>query len=79
MEKAMKLVIKGVASIHVDVTESGKICIEQYDDIIGEQVFVYLTLEQFRVIEKWVTCNYLDIANLWNDGIEVEADDDSEA
>ena len=79
MEKAMNLVIKGVASVNVDVTDSGKICIEQYDELIGEPVFVYLTLEQFRIIEKWVTSNYLDIANAWNDGIEVEADDDSEA
>ena len=79
MEKAMNLLIKGVTPVSVDVTNSGKICIEQYDDIIGEQVFVYLTLDQFRIIEKWVTKNYLDIANAWNDGIEVEADDGSEA
>ncbi len=79
MEKAMNLVIKGVASVNVDVTDSGKICIEQYDETIGEQVFVYLTLEQFRIIGRWVDKHYLDIANAWNDGIEVEADDDSEA
>ena len=77
MEKAMNLVIKGVASVNVDVTDSGKICIEQYDEIIGEPIFVYLTLEQFRIIGRWVDKHYLDIANAWNDGIEVT--DDSEA
>lgn len=73
----MNLVIKGVASVNVDITDSGKICIEQYDETIGELVFVYLTLEQLRIIGKWVDKNYLDIANAWNDGIEVT--DDSEA
>ena len=73
----MNLVIKGVASVNVDITDSGKICIEQYDETFGESVFVYLTLEQFRIIGKWVDKNYLDIANAWNDGIEVT--DDSEA
>jgi len=79
MEKAMNLVIKGVTSVNVDVIDSGKICIEQYDETIGEQVFVYLTLEQFRIIGRWVDKNYLDIAYAWNDGVEMEADDDSEA
>jgi hypothetical protein len=73
----MNLVIKGVASVNVDITDSGKICIEQYDETFGELVFVYLTLEQLRIIGKWVDKNYLDIANAWNDGIEVT--DDSEA
>ena len=75
----MNLVIKGVTSVNVDVIDSGKICIEQYDETIGEQVFVYLTLEQFRIIGRWVDKNYLDIANAWNDGVEMEADDYSEA
>lgn len=66
----MNLVIKGAASIHVDVTESGKICIEQWDETINEPVFVYITLEQFRAIEKWVAENYLDIAGAWNGGVE---------
>jgi hypothetical protein len=73
----MNLVIKGVASVNVDITDSGKICIEQYDETFGELVFVYLTLEQLRIIGKWVDKNYLDIANAWNDGIEVT--DDSKA
>ena len=66
-----------MASVNVDITDSGKICIEQYDETFGELVFVYLTLEQLRIIGKWVDKNYLDIANAWNDGIEVT--DDSEA
>ena len=66
----MNLVIKGSASIRVDMTDSGKICLEQLDDTIGEPAFVYLTLEQFRAVEKWVADNYLDIAEAWNSGVQ---------
>lgn len=66
----MNLVIKGSASIRVDMTDSGKICLEQLDDTIGEPAFVYLTLEQFRAVEKWVADNYLDIVEAWNSGVQ---------
>lgn len=65
---------KGIESLNVEYTKAGKICIEQLDQLTNEIVFVYLTLDQFKVIEKWVDTNYLEILEAWNDGVEDEAE-----
>jgi hypothetical protein len=68
LEKAMEL--KGIDSIYVDYTQSGKIAIEQWSDEHDCPVTIYITVDQFRNIEKYVNTHYLDILAAWNDGVE---------
>jgi hypothetical protein len=67
-EKAMQL--KGSDSIYVEYTESGVIAIEQWSHETRCPVTIYITVEQFRNIEKYVREHYLDILAAWNDGVE---------
>ena len=67
--------LKGVEAVEVFMTVRGKIGIRQDSIEFGEPVCVFVTLEQFRIIEKWVLKNEVDIYEAWNFGVE----DDSEA
>lgn len=67
--------LKGVEAVEVFMTVGGKIGIRQDSFEFGEPVCVFVTLEQFRLIEKWVLKNEVEIDEAWNFGVE----DDSEA
>ncbi len=64
--------LKGTDVIHVDYTSAGKIAVEQWCEDSKEPMFVYMTLDQFRTISKWIDKNYLDIVGAWNDGVDDE-------
>lgn len=64
--------IKGTESIHVSFTAAGKIAIEQWSSEHGEPVCIYITLDQFKEIDRWADENYLEILEAWNGGVEDE-------
>lgn len=65
--------LKEIDAVEVDITVYGKIVLTQ---TTGEENFVYLTLDQFRAIQKWVDESIGAISYLWNNGI-VDEDDDN--
>jgi hypothetical protein len=67
--------LKATQSLHVDYLSNGHICISQHSYELGKIVDIFLTLEQFKAIEKWVNENYLEILGAWNGGVA----DDSQA
>ena len=71
--------IKEIDGIEVYITINGRIALKQNSIKYGCPTITFLTLNQFSLIEDWVFKNKDEIELLWNDGIEVEADDDSEA
>lgn len=60
-------------SAEVGIASNGKIYIEQYCDHLKEPVYVYLSLDQFRIIENWVFKNQDEIELAWNGGVSNEA------
>jgi hypothetical protein len=68
--------LKEIDAVEVGITVYGKIILRQ---TTSEENFVYLTLDQFRSIQKWVDENIGAITYLWNDGVvdEVDEDDDN--
>lgn len=68
--------LKEIDAVEVGITVYGKIILRQ---TTSEENFVYLTLDQFRSIQKWVDESIGAITYLWNDGVvdEVDEDDDN--
>jgi hypothetical protein len=66
---------KDVEGFRVYPTQGGKIAIVQKSFEFGKDVHVFLTLEQFSNLQRWVLNNSCEIDDLWNDGV----DDDTEA
>jgi hypothetical protein len=66
--KAMNF--KNVEGFYLYMTEDGRIGIQQKSFEYGKSVNVFLTLDQFRLVEKWVTRNECDIDEVWNSGVE---------
>jgi hypothetical protein len=64
--------IKGTKSVIFGYTESGTISLEQFDETIGEPVWIYLTIDQFRIIQKWLKVAEPNIQSAWNGGVENE-------
>lgn len=62
--------LKETTSADVSITPYGTIAIQQWDNAINEPVFVYLTLEQFRGIQRWVDNNEQNIVAAWNGGVD---------
>jgi hypothetical protein len=65
---------KDVEGFYVYHTQSGKIAIRQNSFEFGKDVDVYLTLEQFKNLERWVTRNECEIDELWNGGVEYDSE-----
>lgn len=65
--------LKEIDAVEVDITVYGKIILRQ---TTSEENFVYLTLDQFRSIQKWVDESIGAITYLWNDGVVDEVDED---
>jgi hypothetical protein len=61
-------------STEVGISSDGKIYIEQYCSDLKEPIYIYLSLDQFRVIENWVFKNKDEIELKWNCGVRDEAD-----
>lgn len=62
--------LKATKSADVSYTSHGMIAIEQWDETYNEPVFVYLTVEQFRSIQRWVDHYESDITSVWNSGVD---------
>jgi len=62
--------LKGTQSVEVDFTAAGTIVLEQFCEDMGEFVFIYITLDQFRRIQKWVIDGEVEINSAWNDGVD---------
>ena len=62
--------LKGTQGVLVDYTEAGTIVLEQQCDITDEMHYVYLTLEQFRIIQDWVKLAEPNIEHAWNKGVD---------
>ena len=73
------MILKEVEGLYVDQTYEGKIVLEQDSQYFGEPVHIYITLDQFRSLKKWVEEHELEIDAAWNGGVEDEVEDESEA
>lgn len=64
------MVIKGQSSISVNFDKSGFILIKQYSTEFGKPVDIFITLDQFELIGKYILNNISIIESNWNDGVE---------
>jgi len=65
------MIFKSVDSIELIITTSGKICIRQ-DSNEDDSDTVFITLDQFELIGKYILENISNIELAWNDGVENE-------
>lgn len=63
---------KDIIGFYVFISEEGTIGIEQHSHEFGKHIHIYLTLDQFRRVQRWVDDNELEIDALWNGGVENE-------
>jgi len=66
--------LKSINDAEAFVTVSGKIAIAQHSFELGKIVHVYLTLDQFRQLQKWVDENEQQVMEAWNDGVDDETE-----
>lgn len=64
--------LKPIKATSISITTDGKICIEQWSDLLERPVEIKLTLEQFNKIETFVFKNKEEIELLWNEGVSNE-------
>lgn len=64
------MLFKETKSLHIDYVANGHISISQHSIEFGKIVDVYLTIDQFRQIQKWVDKNEVEISEAWNNGVE---------
>ena len=64
------MVLKGNRSVEVSITTDGRICIEQFSNLLDRVMEIHLTMEQFNNIETFVFKNKDEIELLWNEGVE---------
>lgn len=64
------MIFKGSQAIQAGFTEDGLICLEQYSTEFGKSVSIFITLDQFKLIERYVMNWKEDISQAWNDGVE---------
>jgi hypothetical protein len=62
--------LKSTKSANVSFNSQGKIVIEQWSDDFGKPVTIYLTSNQFEVIDDWVFKNRDEIESAWNNGVD---------
>lgn len=61
---------KKIDSFVVEHNGCGEICIDQWDDYRNEPVTIVITLDQFRVLQRWVDKNEVEIVQAWNSGVD---------
>ena len=64
------MIFKGSKEIYAGYTDDGLIYLEQYSTEFGKTIRLFITLDQFKLLEKWVTRNECDIDNNWNGGVQ---------
>lgn len=68
--------LKEIEAIEIFITVGGRIAIKQQSIDCGD-VYVFLTLDQFEIVKDWVANNKQEIELAWNNGIEVDEDDNN--
>ena len=68
------LSFKKVESVVVAINEMGFISLAQNSSRYGEPQGIFLTLDQFRRIQRWVDKNEVEIDQTWNGGVEDETE-----
>lgn len=66
------MMLHDVYGVEIALTFGGKIVFEQI--INDEDQKIYLTLDQFRLLQKWVDKNEKEILETWNDSIVKDED-----
>jgi len=62
--------LKNVQGIWVFANTEGKIALIEDSPESDKAVGIFLTLEQFGQVQRWVNDNQLEIEKLWNHGVE---------
>lgn len=62
--------LKETKEVTVEITSTGEIVLQQYCQFLDEMVAIYLTLDQFHSIQKWVKIAEPNIEYAWNGGVE---------
>jgi len=62
--------MKSVDSLEAYITTDGRIALEQKSIELGKYVYIYLTIEQFNSLERWIFNNKDKIESKWNGGME---------
>ena len=66
------MMLRDIYGVEIALTFGGKIVFEQI--INDKNQKIYLTLDQFRLLQKWVDKNEKEILETWNDGIGRDED-----
>lgn len=68
--------LKEIESVKIGITNYGKIVLEQ---TTAEVNFIYIAYDQFLQLNEWVEDNKKAILDLWNEGIDLGDDDETDS
>lgn len=64
----MSLEVKPQFAFSVQTTLNGYICISQHSDVFGQNVEVFITLDQFDLLQSYVKEQASFLEENWNNG-----------